>query len=246
MDINEINKNSWNRQAARYQADADLLFDEVDYGSRHWFTEKDLQLIGNVQGKKVLELGCGGANCGISLAKQGAVVTCVDFSEQQLSFAKTNAKRENVNIKFIASPMQQVVFENEFDIIISMAALSYVEDIHGIFKNAGKSLKPGGSFVFSLTDPTFAAIACYYLWDVPEVEKSYFYSGPEKWKWDKGDDFDFISYRRPIYEYINALSEHGLLVEKFYQLKRLRGGESRDEKLESIFPRMMVFKAVKK
>lgn len=94
MDINEINKISWNKQADRYQADADFLFSDVDYGDRRLPTEKDLNLIGDVNGKKVLELGCGGANCGIALAKQGAIVTCSDISEQQLKHAKENAKRE--------------------------------------------------------------------------------------------------------------------------------------------------------
>jgi len=91
MNINEINKNSWNKQASRYQADADFLFTEVDYGDRDLPTEKDLNLIGDVVNKKVLEIGCGGANCGISLSKQGAIVTCSDISEKQIEFAQKNA-----------------------------------------------------------------------------------------------------------------------------------------------------------
>lgn len=66
-------------------------------------TEKSLELIGDVHGKKVLELGCGGANCGIALAKQDAIVTCIDISEQQIMFVKENATREKVNIQFIVS-----------------------------------------------------------------------------------------------------------------------------------------------
>jgi ubiquinone/menaquinone biosynthesis C-methylase UbiE len=238
MDINEINKNSWNKQAARYQSDA-------DYGDRDLPTEKDLNLIGNVNGKKVLELGCGGANCGISLANQGAIVTCSDISKEQISFAKNNAKKENVDIQFILSPMENVIYDNEFDIVISMAALQYIEDIEKVFNNVCKSFKNNGIFIFSLNDPTFYSVATKYLWNDPIKQQSYFYSGPEKWKWRDNDDFEFITYRRPIYEYINTLIKHNLSIVNFFQLKPEKELLTEEDKLEILFPRMMVFKTVK-
>jgi len=245
MDINDTNKNSWNQHTARYQADADFLFDEVDYGDRNFPTEKDLHLIGDVRGKKLLELGCGGANCGISLAKQGALATCTDISAEQISFAKESAKRENVDVTFIVSPMEKVVYDNEFDVVISMAALMYIEDIDTVFHNVSASLKENGTFVFSLSDPTFTAMAATYLWNDPPIRQSYFYSGPEKWKWEDDDDFEFITYRRPIYEYINFLIKHNLSIAAFHQLKREKEIVSEEDILETIFPRMMVFKATK-
>jgi len=246
MNINEINKNSWNKQAARYQSNAHFLFNDVDYGDRDLPTENDLNLIGDVKNKKILEIGCGGANCGISLAKQGADVTCSDISIEQISFAKNNAKRENADIQFIVSPMENIEYNNEFDVIISMAALQYIKDIGKVFKNVYKSLKNDGLFIFSLNDPVFYSAAAKYLWNEPEIQQSYFYSGPEKWKWNENDDFEFITYRRPIYEYINCLSENNLYVEKFYQLKPEKEIITEEDKLESIFPRLMVFKTVKK
>ena len=84
MSTNRSNKDSWNKHAARYQNGGNFSFDRVDYCIVNGLTEFDLGLIGNVSGKKVLEIGCGAANCGIALAKQGAIVTCVDISEQQI------------------------------------------------------------------------------------------------------------------------------------------------------------------
>lgn len=246
MDINEINKNSWNKQAARYQAAADFLFDDVDYGDRDLPTEKDLQLIGEVRGKRVLELGCGGANCGISLARQGAIVTCSDISKEQISFARKNAIKENADIKFIVSKMEDVVYDSEFDIVISMAAMMYVKDIEKVFSNVNKSLKNNGIFVFSINDPTFYSVAAKYLWNDPIICQSYFYSGEERWKWEDNDEFDFITYRRPIYEYINSLINQNLSIARFYQLKPEKEIQTEEDKLEMLFPRMMVFKVVKR
>ncbi|MDE6642235.1 MAG: hypothetical protein K2K63_17130 [Acetatifactor sp.] len=85
MSIIDVNRDSWNKQADRYQKNAMFSFDEVDYGNSSCPKEKDLKLIGDVKGKKILELGCGGANCGIALAKQGAKMTCLDLSSEQIN-----------------------------------------------------------------------------------------------------------------------------------------------------------------
>lgn len=246
MNINDVNRDSWNRQAARYQQAADFRFDDVDYGDRDLPTEKDLHLIGEVKGKTVLELGCGGANCGIALAKQGALVTCADISREQISFAQTNAEREKVNIQFVVSPMEQLRYANCFDIVISMAAMQYIEEIDRVFSNVSNALKDNGSFIFSINDPTFYSVAAKYLWYDPAQQQSYFYSGEEKWKWEEDDTFDFITYRRPIYEYINLLVDHHLLIDRFYQLKPDKEICSEEDKLEMLFPRMMVFKTTKR
>jgi len=81
MQPRDINRHSWNRQAERYQRSAEFSFDFVDYGIVNMKTERDFNLIGDVNGKKVLDLGCGGGNNSIALAKQGAIVTGVDISK---------------------------------------------------------------------------------------------------------------------------------------------------------------------
>jgi 2-polyprenyl-3-methyl-5-hydroxy-6-metoxy-1,4-benzoquinol methylase len=50
-------------------------------------TEEKLQLIGPVASKRVLEIGCGGGQCSIAFAKQGALVTSVDVAAAQIEIA---------------------------------------------------------------------------------------------------------------------------------------------------------------
>lgn len=246
MYINEINKSSWNSQAARYQQNADFSFKVVDYGDVRCPTDEDLNLIEDVCGKNVLELGCGGANCGIALAKKGAWMTCTDISSEQLRFAKKNAERENVSIRFFESPIENMTFlkDKEFDKVISMCAFQYVKDIGRVFNEVNRVLKPGGSFIFSLDNPIFSSIAARFLWKEDNLHDSYFYSGEEKWKWDNNDDFEFVTYRRPIFEYINLLVDAGFYIERFYELQiNHEKPTSLEEELETKFPRSMVFKA---
>jgi ubiquinone/menaquinone biosynthesis C-methylase UbiE len=246
MDLDNINKDSWNKQSKRYQGKADFAFDNVDYGDLRYVTERDLKLIGDVEGKKILELGCGGANCGISLAKQGAFVTCTDISEEQINAAKENAHRENVDINFIVSSMEDLYMqEDEFDVVISMAALGYIKEIETVFQKVKYTLKDKGIFVFTLPDATFSAIGAKHLWNDPVEQHSYFYTGPEKWKWDNEDDFEFVTYRKPISEYINMLTNIGFYIKSCYQLKPIDIiVKTEEEKLEALFPRHIVFKVI--
>ncbi len=248
MGINEINKNSWDKQAARYQQNADFSFNVVDYGDVRYPNEEDLKLIGDVKDKKVLELGCGGANCGIALAKKGAIMTCTDISVEQLKFANRNAEREDVNIRFFESQIEDMSYleDEEFDKVISICAFMYVKDIGKVFKEVSRVLKSGGSFVFSLNDPIFYSIASGLVWKEDNIDDSYFYSGEEKWKWENNDNFEFITYRRPIYEYVNFLIDAGFIFERFYEFPLNHDNPNGlEEELETKYPRLMLFKVKK-
>ncbi len=246
MSTNKINKDSWNKQAARYQKVVKFSFDIVDYGNEKGINESDWRLIGNVMGKKVLELGCGGANCGIALAKQGAQITCVDISEQQIGFARENARRENVEIQFIVSDMEEVNLpEAQYDVVISMAALGYIENIEKVFLNINKLLKDKGIFVGSLPDAISTCITSKYLWNDPPETHSYFYTGPTKWKWEDEDDFEFVTYRRPISEYINMLTDMGFYIRRVHEFHGLPEKVIEEEDIfRSLYPCMIVLKAI--
>jgi ubiquinone/menaquinone biosynthesis C-methylase UbiE len=246
MSTNEINKDSWNKHAARYQKGVNFSFDRVDYGNATGLNESDLGLIGNVSGKKVLELGCGGANCGIALAKQGANVTCVDISEQQIQFARENAAREKVEIQFVVSDIEEVNLpEAEYDVVISMAALGYIENIEKAFMKIKKMLKDKGLFVGSLPDAISTCITSRYLWNDPPETHSYFYVGPTKWKWEDEDDFEFVTYRRPISEYINMLTDMGFYIRKVYEFHQPPEKVEKEEDIfRVLYPCMIVMKAI--
>ncbi|MFX1286438.1 MAG: class I SAM-dependent methyltransferase [Promethearchaeota archaeon] len=63
--------------------------------------EKELGLLGNVKGKRILELGCGGGQNSIVLAKWGAKVIGLDISEIQLECANILAKKEGVRVDWL-------------------------------------------------------------------------------------------------------------------------------------------------
>ena len=106
-----------------------------------------LSHIGSLKNKKVLDIGCGLGESSIYFASKGARVTAIDISSEMINKAKVMAKRENVAIDFIASPVENLSLELEsFDIVycanlihhLPVEGLSiFIEKIHSFLKKGG-------------------------------------------------------------------------------------------------------------
>src|SRR5690348_3338170 len=145
-------KEWWERNAHEFQAMAQLPI-EVIYGTH--VTEAKLQLIGPVAGKQLLEIGCGGAQCGIAFAQQGATVTGVDIAAAQLEIAQALAAQHGVSITFHQRDMTDLtpIASESQDIVFSSIAFHYVDDIVACFKEVHRVLQVNGMFVWSVGHP---------------------------------------------------------------------------------------------
>ena len=146
---NTQNQESWNAILKSYQGEKRISLDNVHYGPVAP-GERELELLGDVKGKKVLELGCGGGQNSIVLTKWGAEVIGIDISEFQLEHANGLAKKEKVKVTFIQGRMEDLgqFKSNTFDIVISSHAIGYVDDLKVVFKETERVLKPEGFLVF--------------------------------------------------------------------------------------------------
>src|SRR2546429_6572833 len=144
------NAAAWDRHSAGYQAGAQLPTDVAHYGP-DIPTETELRLLGKLAGKRVLELGCGGAQCSIAFAKQGAHAIGVDFSAEQLAFAKRLCDREGVKVELHQGDLAEVAFvrAESVDLVFSAYAFGYVEDLNLVFRQVHRVLKQGAPLVFS-------------------------------------------------------------------------------------------------
>ena len=135
-------KEHWNTDALAYQKRQKLSTDYVHYGPC-CPTEEDLNLLGEVQGKKIIELGCGGGQCSIALAKRGAKCTGIDLSEEQIKFAKNLAKKNDVIVNFMQGDIENLsMFDDEnMDIAFSASVFDWVQNLDEVFKEAFRILK---------------------------------------------------------------------------------------------------------
>lgn len=110
-----------------------------------------------LQGKHVLDLGCGyGWHCKFA-AEQGAEeVLGLDLSIKMIEEAR---KRNTGNqIEYRVCGIEEYEYpEHAWDCVISNLALHYIENIEKIFQNVYRTLKQGGIFLFNIEHPVFTA-----------------------------------------------------------------------------------------
>jgi ubiquinone/menaquinone biosynthesis C-methylase UbiE len=203
------NAAAWDRHSASYQSAARLQTDVAHYGP-DIPNEAELRLLGDLKGKRVLELGCGGAQCSIAFAKQGASAIGVDFSSEQIAYARRLADRDGVKIELHEGDLADLAFlrGDSIDVAFSSYAFGYVEELGRVFRQVHRVLKVGAPLVFSLTHPA------YHLIDEDSdqpnlIRRSYFDDSP-------------IEYERdgvPFTEYHHRLSDLYLgLVRSSYRV----------------------------
>lgn len=110
----------------------------------------ELDLLGNVKGKSILHLQCHFGQDTLSLARMGAKVTGVDFTDTAIAAAiKLNAEL-GLDAKFVCCNVydtREHVHE-QFDIVFtSYGTIGWLPDLKPWAEVISKSLKPGGKFV---------------------------------------------------------------------------------------------------
>lgn len=147
-------RKQWNLVSASYQARHQIQTKDVHYGP--WApTEHSLRLLGDVSGKQVLEIGCGGGQSCIALAKQGAHAVGIDISDEQIAFARTLAAQEQVDVSFKRSSATDLsAFQTDaWDIVLSIYAFPYLAELPFCLAECYRVLRPGGRLIFSLDHP---------------------------------------------------------------------------------------------
>ncbi len=215
-------RKSWDKIAEPYRKRYEISTDVVHYGPLCPGEDK-LHILGDIKGKSIIDLGCGGGQNAVALAKMGARVTAVDFSHEQIRLAENLASELDASIDFITGEISDLsrLPKSGFDIAISACAIAYVPDINSTFAEAFRVLKPGGRFILSDMNPL------QYIMDEIDGGVEFNHKYPYapillKWRWE----FDelqrapgFQHYVRSISCYHNALTAAGFAVSKILEPK---------------------------
>ena len=210
---------AWNNLSEHYQKSVRISTDDVHYGALS-YGENQLHLIGPVKGKKVLEIGCGGGQNTIALARKGAHAVGVDPSVMQLAHARSLAQSCSVNAAFVAALAEDLPFDTAFDVVLSSCALCYIYDIKKAFYKVYNILKKEGIFVLSVVHPYFVAVGYYLAEDPDEPEIRNYLSWPETVTWDwicTEKTVKMWGYYRTLSQIINTLLETGFTLEKMVE-----------------------------
>jgi SAM-dependent methyltransferase len=201
-----------------------------------------LSLLPDVQGKRILDAGCGPGIYSERLVKNGAIVTAVDASPKMIELSKQRlGNAADIRLADLSRPLDFLEDES-FDIILSPLVLDYVENWREVFAEFYRILRSSGHFVFSIQHPFFDYI--YYK------TENYFKTEIATCEWRGFGDVrvEMPGYRRPLNELINPLLEAGFQIEKIIEplpTDKFKDADPKHYEELSKFPAFLCIKAMK-
>ncbi|MET8149454.1 class I SAM-dependent methyltransferase [Actinoplanes sp. NPDC005259] len=146
----------WDLDADDYQEEHGTFLGDVDFvWCPEGLREADARLLGEVRGRRILELGAGAAAGARWLDGQGADVVALDLSAGMLGHARAAADRSGVRVPLVQADALALPFATSaFDVVCTaFGAVPFVADSGMVMKEVARVLRPGGRWVFSITHP---------------------------------------------------------------------------------------------
>lgn len=210
------NRERWDLVSDAYQAKhaSQLNRDEPAWGI--WdLPERELNVLGDVTGKDVLEFGCGAAQWSIKLALRGARPVGLDNSARQLDHARRLMTAAAVQFPLVHSSAEQTPLpDGSFDIVFcDHGAMSFADPYRAV-PEVARLLRPDGLFAFNMATPL--ADICWNE-QTDRIEPRL-----------HGDYFSLhrlvavnepVSYQLPYGEWIRLFRRNGLNVEDLIELQ---------------------------
>lgn len=195
-----------------YQVLAESYAAIVDSKPENAYYERPatLSLLPNVEGKLVLDAGCGPGSYSEWLVEHGAEVVAIDVSPKMVKLAK---ERLGTRVEVLQADLSEPLYflkDETFDIVLSALVLDYIKDWDRVFSEFHRILRKSGLLVFSVEHP-FAKFA-------QQGKGNYFNTELVVTQWAGfGIRIQMPSYRRPLSEMIMPLVRSGFVVEKIIE-----------------------------
>jgi len=177
--------------------------------------EAELDVLGDVSGLDIVELGCGTAFVAARLARLGARVVGVDPTPAQLETARRMQRETGLEFPLVEAPGEAVPLPDaSFDIAISEHGAAAWADPQQWLPEAYRLLRPGGKLAFLHTSPL--AYCCFP--DVGQIteqlQRPYFDVHRVIWPGDDGVEFQLGHG-----DWIALLRDTGFVVERLIELQ---------------------------
>jgi 2-polyprenyl-6-hydroxyphenyl methylase/3-demethylubiquinone-9 3-methyltransferase len=117
-----------------------------------------ISILGDVSGKTIVDIGCGGGLLSEEFARRGARVTGVDLSPTAIDAAREHAGKSELSINYRNCPAKELISKGElFDIVICAEMLEHVDDLASTIRESSSLLKNGGYYLFETINKTLKA-----------------------------------------------------------------------------------------
>ena len=176
--------------------------------------EAELNVLGDVAGLDVLELGCGAAQWSISLAGLGARPVGLDVSPRQLEHARRGMADAGVDFPLIEASGEDVpLADGSFDIVFCDHGAFNFADPRRLVPESARLLRSGGLLAFNKVSPV---LDLFY-----DVESDRIVDRPcnDYFGMERFEDAEGVSFQLPYGEWIRLFRAHGFVVEDLIELR---------------------------
>jgi ubiquinone/menaquinone biosynthesis C-methylase UbiE len=243
-------KKEWN---SAVEAWVDFVRTGKDYYREGLNNPATFELIGDVKGLVVLDLACGeGYNTRI-LARRGAEVIGVDFSERMIRFARQTEEKEKLGICYRLMDAANLgeVSNNYFDLVTCFMSLQDIKDFRKAISEVARVLKEGGRFIFSIPHPCTEQIRLNKHEGKMRAAERYFGAMEYTINWNMKrltKHFRTTSFHRPLTAYFDALCRCRLLVKRLVEPQPRQAELKRFPGLQDVqaMPQSVIVESIKR
>lgn len=225
-------------------------------------------MVGDVGGKRLLDLACGEGYFSRFFAKAGATVTAVDFSEEMIRAAVEEETRDPLGVEYHKADAGDLGMfgEGVFDLVYSFMALMDIPDYESAIGEVARVLRGGGRFVAIFLHPCFSWARTRDGETVCDWERVVHDDGSKDYLYLKIYDyfqrhqygirwrdevypegFTTTQFHRTLSDYVNALGGSGLFITRMEEPKPVSRGPELPDRMMKLFriPHSIIIEAKK-
>jgi SAM-dependent methyltransferase len=225
------------------------------------FLDRDGRLKGvRLNGARVLALAAGGGWDAVLFAMLGAETTLVDISAIQLRTTRDLARQKGVSIRTARIDMADLsrYSDGSFDVVWQCHSLVFVRNVRKVFREVGRVLAPGGTYLTTTMHPTTIRLYGRYAGGGWQPRLSYFDDRAMPYKNEADVTWEFgrtrvvaptIEFGHTVETLVNGIVEGGMAVDGLWEWSPgepdFKAQPGSDDHLESLFPAFIEIRARK-
>jgi 2-polyprenyl-3-methyl-5-hydroxy-6-metoxy-1,4-benzoquinol methylase len=169
-----------------------------------------IELLGDIEGLRILDVGCGSGRLAEWMLDHGASVTAIDVSASMAGLARSRiGDRAKVHVADLSQPLA-FASDGEYDVVAASLVMHYVYDWEAVLDEFRRVLQPNGAVVFSTDHPTMD-------WQIHSPD-DYFAIKQVTEEWAKGSGtYEVTFWRRPLTAMCRAIASAGFVIERLVE-----------------------------